>query len=97
MREHLTFIAIDLLQQLVVTPSFSKEESKTAGLLMGFFEHHGIKAFRKGNNVWAINEHFDAKKPTLLLNSHHDTENTYPGYPRDPLAPHIVDDKLYGL
>lgn len=97
MREHLTFIGIDLLQQLVATPSFSKEEDKTAGLLMGFFQHHGMQAYRKGNNVWAINEHFDVNKPTILLNSHHDTVKPNPAYTRDPFAPHIVDDKLYGL
>lgn len=97
MREHLTFIGIDLLQQLVATPSFSKEEDKTAGLLMGFFQHHGIQAYRKGNNVWAKNEFFDSTKPTLLLNSHHDTVKPNPAYTRDPFAPHIVDGKLYGL
>ncbi|HRG08788.1 MAG TPA: M20/M25/M40 family metallo-hydrolase, partial [Cyclobacteriaceae bacterium] len=97
MREHLTFIGIDLLQQLVATPSFSKEEDKTAGLLMGFFQHHGMQAHRKGNNVWVINEHFDVNKPTILLNSHHDTVKPNPAYTRDPFAPHIVDDKLYGL
>jgi acetylornithine deacetylase/succinyl-diaminopimelate desuccinylase-like protein len=97
MREHLTFIGIDLLQQLIATPSFSREEDKTAGLVMGFFQHHGIEAHRKGNNVWAINEYFDPNKPTILLNSHHDTVKPNPAYTRDPFAPHIVDDKLYGL
>jgi hypothetical protein len=45
MREHLPDIALDLLQQLISIPSFSKEEDKTAGLLMGFFQasrHEGF-------------------------------------------------------
>jgi acetylornithine deacetylase/succinyl-diaminopimelate desuccinylase-like protein len=97
MREHLADIATDLLQQLISVPSFSKEEDKTAGLLMSFCKHHGIEAIRKGNNVWAMNKFFDAAKPTLLLNSHHDTVKPNPAYTRDPFSADIEDGKLYGL
>jgi acetylornithine deacetylase/succinyl-diaminopimelate desuccinylase-like protein len=97
MREHLHSIAIDLLQQLITIPSFSKEEDKTAGLLMGFFSYHGMEAKRVGNNVWAKNKFFDASKPTLLLNSHHDTVKPNPSYSRDPYAASIENGKLFGL
>ncbi len=97
MKEHLAPIAIDLLQQLISIPSFSKEEDKTAGLLMGFFNYHGMKAERKGNNVWAVNRFFDKGKPTILLNSHHDTVKPNPGYTRDPFAGVIENGKLFGL
>ena len=97
MREHLHSIAIDLLQQLITIPSFSKEEDKTAGLLMGFFSYHGMEAKRVGNNVWAKNKFFDASKPTLLLNSHHDTVKPNPSYTRDPYAASIENWKLFGL
>lgn len=97
MREHLHSIAIDLLQQLITIPSFSKEEDKTAGLLMGFFSYHGMEAKRVGNNVWAKNKFFDASKPTLLLNSHHDTVKPNPSYTRDPYAASIENGKLFGL
>lgn len=97
MREHLPDIAIGLLRQLITIPSFSKEEDKTAGLLMSFFKHHEIEAQRKGNNVWALNKFFDPKKPTVLLNSHHDTVKPNPAYTRDPFSPDIEDGKLYGL
>jgi acetylornithine deacetylase/succinyl-diaminopimelate desuccinylase-like protein len=97
MREHLHSIAIDLLQQLITIPSFSKEEDKTAGLLMGFFSYHGMEAYRVGNNVWAKNKFFDAAKPTLLLNSHHDTVRPNPSYTRDPYSPLIENGKLFGL
>jgi len=97
MREHLPHIAIGLLQQLISIPSFSKEEEKTANLLMGFFKHHGMEATRKGNNVWAKNKFFDPAKPTILLNSHHDTVKPNPAYTRDPFSADLENGKLYGL
>jgi len=57
----------------------------------------GIKTHRKLNNIWARNEHFDASKPTILLNSHHDTVKPNSGYTRDPFDAKIEDGKLYGL
>jgi acetylornithine deacetylase/succinyl-diaminopimelate desuccinylase-like protein len=89
--------AIDLLRTLIATPSFSKEEAGTAELLTNFLERRGVKTERGGNNVWALNRFFDATKPTVLLNSHHDTVKPNPGYTRDPFTPDIVDGKLYGL
>ncbi len=97
MREHLPNIALELLQQLISIPSFSKEEDKTANLLMGFFKFHGMEAYRKGNNVWAKNKFFDTTKPTILLNSHHDTVKPNPGYTRNPYSADIENGKLYGL
>ncbi len=97
MREHLPNIALDLLQQLISIPSFSKEEDKTAGLLVGFMKYHGMEPERKGNNVWAKNKFFDTNKPTILLNSHHDTVKPNPGYTRDPFSANIENGKLFGL
>jgi acetylornithine deacetylase/succinyl-diaminopimelate desuccinylase-like protein len=89
--------AINLLQQLIAVPSFSKEEDKTAIVLEEFFKQQGIPTERKGNNVWARNKHFNAELPTILLNSHHDTVKPNPAYTRDPFAAAIEDGKLYGL
>lgn len=86
-----------LLQDLIQIPSFSREEEKTADRLQQFLSVRGIKVHRKGNNVWAFNRHFDAGKPTILLNSHHDTVKPNPNYTRDPFEAIIEDDKLYGL
>lgn len=97
MTEHLPNIAIDLLQQLITVPSFSKEEDKTAGLILGFLKYHEMEAQRKGNNVWAKNKFFDAAKPTILLNSHHDTVKPNPAYTRDPFLPIIEQGKIFGL
>ena len=89
--------AVGLLKSLIATPSFSKEESRTAALISEFLERRGVSAKREGNNVWALNRHFDASKPTILLNSHHDTVKPNPGYTRDPFAADVIDGKLYGL
>lgn len=89
--------AVALLQSLIATPSFSKEEAKTAELLADFLSGQGVAVKRQGNNVWAYNRHYDAAKPTILLNSHHDTVRPNSAYTRDPFAPTIEGDRLYGL
>ncbi|HEY4799267.1 MAG TPA: acetylornithine deacetylase, partial [Bacteroidia bacterium] len=71
--EQLTCEATELLKELISIPSFSAQEDKTADALQNFFGKHGIKTFREGNNIWAKNSGFDPLKPTILLNSHHDT------------------------
>jgi acetylornithine deacetylase/succinyl-diaminopimelate desuccinylase-like protein len=89
--------ATDLLIELIATPSFSREEDKVASILENFFRDHGIEANRVKNNIWVKNKHFDSDKPTVLLNSHHDTVKPNSGYTRDPFKPEILDGKLYGL
>ncbi|MHB8207233.1 M20 family metallo-hydrolase [Mucilaginibacter sp.] len=89
--------AVKLLQELISIPSFSKEEDKTADTIQEFMKGHGITMHRKLNNLWAWNKHFDPAKPTILLNSHHDTVKPNSGYTRDPYDAKIEDGKLYGL
>jgi len=89
--------AVKLLQQLIAIPSFSKEETLTADLIENFFKERGIIVNRKLNNLWVWNKHFDAGKPTILLNSHHDTVKPNSGYTRDPYDAKIEGGKLYGL
>ena len=89
--------AIELLKELIATPSFSKEEDQTAGILCRFIGAKGIKHTRVGNNVFALNKYFDEKKPTVLLNSHHDTVKPNPQYTKDPFSPVVEDGKLFGL
>ncbi|MFD2597888.1 M20 family metallo-hydrolase [Sphingobacterium corticis] len=89
--------SIALLQRLIETPSFSREEDKTADIIFGFLESKEISAKREGNNIIAYNKHFDVEKPTILLNSHHDTVKPNPGYTRDPFSAEIIDGKLFGL
>ncbi len=89
--------AIALLQQLIQTPSFSREEAGTADLLMQFLTQHGIAAQRQGNNVWATSKTWDAARPTLLLNSHHDTVKPGPSWTYSPFAATLEGDRLTGL
>src|SRR5215218_11483943 len=89
--------AINLLKELIPTPSFSKEEDQTAGIISRFLAEKGVATARVGNNVYASNLHYDATKPTILLNSHHDTVRPNAQYTRDPFKPEIENGKLYGL
>lgn len=89
--------AVNLLQQLIATPSFSKQEDGTAAVIEEFFKEQGIVTKRHLNNVWAVNKYFDAGKPSIILNSHHDTVKPNPQYTKDPFAPIVEDGKLYGL
>jgi acetylornithine deacetylase len=93
----LTKNAISLLKNLIETPSFSTEEENTALLIEAWFTENEIPFKRTKNNIWATNKHFDERKPTLLLNSHHDTVKPNSAYTNDPFKAIIKDGKLYGL
>ncbi len=93
----LTKNAISLLKELIATPSFSSEENNTALLFEKWFTTYGIQYKREKNNVYAFNKYFDKAKPTLLLNSHHDTVQPNTAYTKDPFLPQVEDGKLYGL
>ena len=86
-----------LLRQLVATPSFSREEDRTAGVIEEFLQRHGVHTNRQLNNVWACNRYFDDKKSSILLNSHHDTVKPNKGYTVDPFKAIEKDGKLFGL
>lgn len=89
--------AINLLKQLIATPSFSKEEDNTADLLEQFLEAKGVHTNVFLKNIWAKNKYFDTAKPVILLNSHHDTVKPNKGYTLDPFTPVEKDGKLFGL
>ena len=96
-QQQLTDKAIDLLKQLISIQSFSSEEDKTADAIQEWFQAFGIPFERIHNNVFAKNKFWDDSKPTLLLNSHHDTVKPASGYTKDPFNPEITDGILYGL
>jgi acetylornithine deacetylase len=89
--------AIALLKELIGIPSFSKEEDKTASCIEKFLHSQHIQTERHLNNIWAKNKFFDASKPTVLLNSHHDTVKPNKGYTLEPFSPIEKDGKLFGL
>lgn len=89
---------IELLRRMIATPSVSREEERTADLLAEFLTSRGVDpVHRSHNNVWVRNRWFDPAKPTILLNSHHDTVKPNSAYTRNPFAPDIEAGKLYGL
>ncbi|MCB9082129.1 MAG: M20 family metallo-hydrolase [Lewinellaceae bacterium] len=89
--------ALELLRQLIRTPSFSREEQATAELLEAFLQEHGVTSHRLGNNVWARSANWRSGRPTLLLNSHHDTVKPVTGWQRDPFGAQEENGRLYGL
>lgn len=89
--------AIGLLKQLITTSSFSREEDKTADLIESYLRMKAVEVSRMQNNVWARNRYFDAAKPTILLNSHHDTVRPNKAYTVDPFDPLEKEGKLFGL
>lgn len=93
----LTERGIELLKELISIQSFSGEEHKTADTIGSWFKAFDIPFQRENNNVIAKNKNWDDNKPTLLLNSHHDTVKPNKAYTRDPFNPQIEDGKLYGL
>jgi acetylornithine deacetylase len=89
--------AIELLKYLIATPSFSKEEDNSSALIRSFLGKNEVKTEQYLYNIWAKNKFFEANKPTILLNSHHDTVKPNKGYTMDPFAAIEKDQKLFGL
>jgi len=89
--------ALSLLKKLIKIPSISRDESVTAEIIGDFLRGKNVDFQREQNNIWAKNLYFDDKKPTILLNSHHDTVKPNSGYTRNPFEPNEEDGKLYGL
>ena len=88
--------AIELLKQLIATPSVSREETQASDLLADFIGNCGLPYRRIGNNI-LIQEDLDPEKQTLLLNAHIDTVKPVSTWTRDPFAPTVEGDRLYGL
>jgi len=89
--------AFGLLKKLIATASLSKEEEETAEIIQMFLESHAVVTHQYLNNIWAKNKYFDASKPTILLNSHHDTVKPNKAYTLNPFEPIEKDGKLFGL
>lgn len=88
---------IQLLKDLIATPSFSREESATADQIEAFLSAQGLTPERKKNNIWVKSTNWTKERPTILLNSHHDTVKPVASWTRDPFEASIEDGKLFGL
>lgn len=88
--------ALNLLEKLIATPSFSREEDTTATILGQFLLDKGIEFDRIGNNIIA-RQQCNQDKPLLIINSHHDTVRPCQGWSGDPFTPVRTEDRLVGL
>ena len=86
-----------LLGQLIACSSLSREEDGTALIIERFFKSKNIPTKRLHNNIWASNLLFDQNKPSILLNSHHDTVKANASWTLDPFSATEIDGKLIGL
>ncbi len=90
--------AVELLQSLIAVKSFSREEDATADIWEKWLRDHGAEnVSRFHNNVFAVGTGYDPFRPTLMLNSHHDTVRPAPSYTRDPFDASIENGRIYGL
>jgi len=88
---------IELLKKLIATPSFSKEEHKTAELIAEFLLNKGLAPKRYLNNIWIEHPANRVGRPCILLNSHHDTVKPSSSWHTDPFLPIQTNGKIYGL
>ncbi len=89
--------AIELLKRLIATPSISRNEKEAADIMEKTISSYGFATHREANNVWTIDPHYDANKPTLLLNAHIDTVKPVDSWKRNPYEPCMEGTTLYGL
>ncbi|MBQ4022819.1 MAG: M20 family metallo-hydrolase [Prevotella sp.] len=100
MKDYEQFVndAVELLCRLIATPSVSRNERDAADILQQTIsEDYGLDCRREANNIWITDPWFDEKRPTVLLNAHIDTVKPVSSWTRDPFAPTIEGDTLYGL
>lgn len=95
--EQYTNDAVELLKRLIAVPSVSRDEKEAADIMQKAMEDYGFAPCREGNNLWVISEDWDNKRPTILLNAHIDTVKPVSTWTRDPFAPEMEGDVLYGL
>lgn len=95
--DNYVYEAVELLKKLIATPSVSRDESRAADIIEDYMTSRGLAPRREANNVFAICDDYDESKPTMLLNAHIDTVKPVATWTRDPFAPEIDGDRLYGL
>lgn len=90
--------AIELLDKLIATPSVSRDEDATGDVVETFLRSHVRGDVQRiHNNVFVRSPHWEETRPTLLMNSHHDTVKPSTSYTRNPFEPIHEDGRIYGL
>lgn len=89
--------AVELLKQLISTPSISRDETAAADIMEQEMRLRGLDVHREANNLWCVGRNYDPERLTLLLNAHIDTVRPNAAWQHDPFKPTIEGDRLYGL
>lgn len=97
MIDEIYYKAVDLLKEMISTPSVSHDEAAVADIVTRFLDEEGFDVERFGNNICVEAGERDASLPTLLLNSHIDTVRAVEGWVRDPFTPVEEEGRIYGL
>lgn len=97
MIDEIYYKAVDLLKEMISTPSVSHDEAAAADIVTRFLDEEGFDVERFGNNICVEAGERDASLPTLLLNSHIDTVRAVEGWVRDPFTPVEEEGRIYGL
>ncbi|MFV0364951.1 MAG: M20 family metallo-hydrolase [Mangrovibacterium sp.] len=88
---------IDLLCQLIETPSLSRSEAQAAQVLRQFIERRNVAFEAINQNTLIRNKHWDDSKPTIMLNSHIDTVKAAENWNYPPFKATLEGNKLTGL
>jgi acetylornithine deacetylase len=86
---------VELLTELVATPSVSGTEEAAGRLVEARAQAAGL-AVRRGADGVVVEVRGAADGPTLALASHLDTVPPGEGWTRDPFTPVVEDGRLYG-
>lgn len=89
--------AMQLLEGMIVRPSFSREETAVADFIEDFMRTAQLNPQRMGNNLWCVSPMMKPERPTVLLNAHLDTVKPAAGWEHDPFVPTYEGERLYGL
>lgn len=89
--------AVNLLMQLISTPSVSRNENEAANIIEKFLENEGYIINRVKNNIWVHCKNYNPNNKTIMLNSHIDTVKPAQGWQTDPFLPILNNGKLTGL
>lgn len=89
---------------MIAIPSFSREETAVCDFMERWMRDHEADSFgdqyplrRIGNNLILEQKGRGDGRPVLLLNGHIDTVRPAASYTRDPFAPTVEGDTLWGL
>lgn len=88
---------IELLRELIKTPSISGNEYAAALVIRNFLKRKQVIYKEKLNNTWGLNQYFDPGKPVILLNSHIDTVKPAAGWTYNPFEATDEGDRITGL